>query len=334
MSLDDPALDELLGAYALDALDANETEAIDEYLTRDPAAREEAARLAKAASWIGATEALAPPPSLRDSVLAVARSRRQPSPGSGAELYAVETRRLDALLDTVPADALDTRTFNGLTVRELVTHLAAMESSLAGEIGAPVVPEVTETGVEERTATFIERYAAHDFTDVRRLWRDSVAAVLAWTARTDGSERVAWLGMDLPRDSLLVARSLETWTHADDIRRALARPLEPPTPPGIHRMADLSVRSLPVALELSGRARRDRLARVVLIGAGGGTWVVPMGIGKPASSEPDVTLTADVVEWCLMAADRLTADEFVRSVEGDGALGHDLVAAAPVFSTL
>ena len=76
MSTDDTMLDELLGAYALDAVDADEAVAVEAYLERTPQAAQEVARLRKAAAWIGATEALTPPPELHHTVLDAARARR------------------------------------------------------------------------------------------------------------------------------------------------------------------------------------------------------------------------------------------------------------------
>ncbi len=73
MSTDDTMLDELLGAYALDAVDADEAVAVEAYLERAPQAAQEVARLRNAAAWIGATEALTPPPELHDTVLEAAR---------------------------------------------------------------------------------------------------------------------------------------------------------------------------------------------------------------------------------------------------------------------
>src|SRR5918996_6509030 len=101
MSTHEAMLDELLGAYALDAVDAEEAVAVEEYLERAPHAAEDVARLRKAAAWIGATEALAPPPELHDAVLAAARGRRSTSFGRSATndpflaAYLNETGRFD-----------------------------------------------------------------------------------------------------------------------------------------------------------------------------------------------------------------------------------------------
>lgn len=100
-------------------------------------------------------------------------------------------------------------------------------------------------------------------------------------------------------------------------------------------MADLSLRTLPMALLVSGRAHPDRVARVVLTGPGGGDWLVAMGGGRvPTGASPDVTLTADVVEWCLVAGERMEPAELRRTVVGDEALADDLVAAVPAFAML
>jgi anti-sigma factor RsiW len=78
MSADDTMLDDLLGAYALDAVEPSEAAAVEAYLERAPGAADEVARLRNAAAWIGATEALTPPPELHGTVLEAARARRRP----------------------------------------------------------------------------------------------------------------------------------------------------------------------------------------------------------------------------------------------------------------
>ena len=55
--------------------------------------------------------------------------------------------------------------------------------------------------------------------------------------------------------------------------------------------------------------------------------------GDPAP-EPDVTVTADVVEWCRLVGDRVAPHELRAEVVGDEVLGRDLVAAAPALATL
>ncbi|HYV60254.1 MAG TPA: maleylpyruvate isomerase family mycothiol-dependent enzyme [Acidimicrobiia bacterium] len=334
MSTDDAILDELLGAYALDAVEPDEAVAVEAYLERSPGAADEVARLRKAAAWIGATEALAPPPALHDTVLDAARARRAGRDGGDPFLavYLSETGRLDALLDDVPDDAWVLRTFNGLTVRELVTHLASMESTVASAVGSPTVPDVTELDIERRTAIFVDRFRDRPLADVRAVWRASVEAVRAWFTGAPADAAVPVFGLTLGRDALLVTRAFETWTHADDIRRAVGRALEPPPAATLRRMADLSVTSMPAALEVAGRAHPDKTGRVVLTG-GGGDWLIPLGFGE-AGETPDVVLTADVVDWCRVVSERMPPEDLPRTVEGDSTLADDLAAASSAFATL
>lgn len=339
MSTDDAMLDELLGAYALDAVEPDEAVAVEAYLDRSPGAADEVARLRNAAAWIGATEALAPPPALHHTVLDAARARRsttfghsEPGDDPFLAVYLSETGRFEALLDDVPDDAWGLRTFNGLTVRELVTHLASMESTVASAIGSPTVPDVTELDVGRRTAIFLDRFRDRPLADVRAVWRASVDAIRAWFAGAP-DDAVPVFGLTLGRDALLVTRAFETWTHADDIRRAAGRELEPPEAPTLRRMADLSVTSMPAALEVAGRAHPDKTGRVVLTGAGGGDWLIPLGFGE-AGETPDVVLTADVVDWCRVVSERMPPGELPRTVEGDPTLADDLAASASAFATL
>jgi len=334
MTTDDTTLDELLGAYALDAVEPAEAAAVEEYVERAPHAADEVARLRNAAAWIGATEALTPPPDLLDTVLTAARMRRPAhidDPFLSA--YLSEMARYDALLDTLPPDALDVPTFNGLTVRRLVVHLAAMESAVAATIGQVIVPEVTDVDVERRTAAFIERFGDRALGEVRGLWRASVNAVAKWAENAPAATPVHVFGMAFPRESILVTRSFETWTHADDIRRALDRELSPPPPEVLYRMAELSVTIMPASLEMVERAHRGKTARVVLTGDGGGEWLIPLGFSEVAST-PDVVLTADVVAWCRVVSERLAPEALPRHVEGDPALADDLAATSSAFATL
>lgn len=340
MSTDDTMLEELLGAYALDAVDADEAVAVEEYLERAPHAAHEVARLRNATAWIGATEALTPPPELHDTVLEAARSRRATSLGRSAPddpflaVYLTETARLDALLDTIPEDALDRATFNGLTVRELVIHLAAMESSFAATLGVRTETGITETAVEARTAAFIERYRDRPLAHAWAQWREAVDALRRWaTDPSNADAGVQWLALHFTHDSLLVARSFEIWTHADDVRRVIGQPLVAPPAGSLGLMADVSVTAMPAALEVAERAHRGKTARVVLTGDGGGDWLIPLGFSETGET-PDVVLTADVVDWCRCVSERVPPGALPREVEGDPALADDLAAASSAFATL
>jgi uncharacterized protein (TIGR03083 family) len=341
--LDDPGdLDELLGAYALDACDPDEAAAVERYLATSPEAADEVARLRAAAAWIGATEAMAPPSALRAAVLDAARARR----GAGAsddpvlDVYVEETARFDAVVDDVPADALDTPTFNGLTVRDLVIHVAAQHSMLAASIGQPIagVEDIIDTDIQARTTAFVARFDGRPVDDARAVFARAVAAVRRWAQTTGAAPDapVSLFGLDLERETALVELAFEIWIHADDVRRVLDRGPEPPRPAGLHALADWSVRALPVALAVTGHAHAGRTVRVILTGDGGGDWVVPLSPedGPVDATTPDIVFTTDVVDWCLLAAERITTDELRFSATGDRALVDDVLGAVPAFATL
>jgi uncharacterized protein (TIGR03083 family) len=337
--LDDPReLDELLGAYALDACEPDEAGAVEAYLARSADAATEVARLRDAAAWVGATEALVPPPTLRGSVLAAARARRGAGEAADPvlELYLEETARFDGLVDGLAHDVLETTTFNGLSVRDLVIHLAAQESLVAATMGTPVegVDDIEDTDIERRTAAFVARFHDRPVGDARAIWARAVTAVRRWAAGAGASGAVVrCFGLPMPRETVLINRSFETWIHSDDIRRSIGRSLRPPTTRNLRLMTEFSMHIVPPALRLVGRERPGWTAQIVLTGDGGGDWLVPLHDGD-AGTTPDVVLTADVVDWCLLVGERIAPAELEHTVEGDATLAADIVSAAPSFAML
>jgi uncharacterized protein (TIGR03083 family) len=333
---DDHELTELLGAYALHACDAEETAAIEALLARDPELAREARRLTGAAAWIGATEALAAPAGLEETLVARARARRSPVADVALRAYTASVARLEDTLATLVAEDHAEPTANGLDARDLIVHLAAQESSLAQSLGRSPVPQIVDVDVDARTARFVEHFDGRSIDEVRETWKQSVDEVTSWASEPESREiPVHWLEMDWPRDHALIVRAFENWIHRDDLREATGRVAEPPPAADIHAMADFSMRTLPMCLETIGRAHEGKHARVVLTGAGGGEWIVPMGNGRPdPDAAPDIVFTADVVDWCKLVGERVTPAALARSVEGDRALADDLIAAAPTFAML
>lgn len=336
--MNDAELRELLAAHALHASVPSEALQIERYLSGNPAAAAEFARLSTAAAWIAATEALTPPLQLRRSVLAAARTRQR-SPGVSDDevtrLFRAETDRFHALVPTLGPDDLGATTANGLSVRDLVIHLAAMETMVAAGLGAGVTTIDAGTDVEARTAEFVDAFALQPIQTVVDLWRDAIEGITRW-ARTGAPEGLLpWLGIDVRRDTLLISRSFETWIHANDIRRATGRALEHPRPEHLHRMADFSMRNLPAWLEVVGREHPGCTARVVLTGSGGGSWLVPLAPQAAANVEAvDVMLEVDIVDWCHRVGERVAPDVIAVQVTGDEALATDILEAASALATL
>jgi uncharacterized protein (TIGR03083 family) len=327
--------EELLGAFALDACDAEETAAVEQYIAAHPEVDREVERLRTAAAGLAASDALAPPRDVRVGVFERARERRAPRVQTPLEVHAEVEATLVELLDELPASAHDLVTLNGLTVRELVAHLAAMESLFAMWLGVPTLPAVIDEDVVARTATVVAVTQDWTLAEVTALWRRSMAAV---RAAAPGDETSRWFGSEMPTNLVLVIRAFETWTHTDDIRRALGKALDVPSAAALRTMAEGSMTLVPSAMESSGLARPGRTARIVLTGAGGGEWNVAMASGSepgdPNFAEPDVALTLPVADWCRRFSERLSAEDLDLLVSGDRRLGADLIEAAPVFASL
>ena len=138
--LSDAEVEELLGAYALDACEPDEV-AADRSGTRPTARPRARGRAAHARRGVdrrhrGDRSAV---DGLRADVLA--RARAAPVEPV-VDLYLAESDQLEAAIDALPEHALDTVTANGLTARELVVHVAAQESLLAQLVGTPTMDQV------------------------------------------------------------------------------------------------------------------------------------------------------------------------------------------------
>jgi uncharacterized protein (TIGR03083 family) len=335
--LSEAEVEELLGAYALDACEPREVEAIEAVLSRRPDLAAEAARLSRVAAWLGAAEALEPPTRLRRSVMDTTAPRRDvarlDSTAAAVELYRLQSGRFEDAVNVVSDGALDEMTANGLTAHDLIVHEAAQESLLAHVVGASPIPEVSETHIEERTAAMIELFRHRRLEDVVALWRASVDANCAWAAERSGTGAV-WRGLELDHADAIVVRAFETWIHTDDLRRVVGLPGLAPPARDLALMTDLAGRSLSMSLALVGRTTTAKTARLVLTGDGGGDWLVAMDGTGAGSGRADVTVTASAVDWCLLVGDRIAPAELKCSIDGDAALAVDLLGAAPALATL
>jgi hypothetical protein len=135
--------------------------------------------------------------------------------------------------------------------------------------------------------------------------------------------------------TLFVVRAFELWTHADDVRRAVGRPLDQPPPAALRTMADRAVRGLPGLLLLSGVEPPPVPVRVVLTGQGGRTWDIDLDLsGRPDAElgAPATTVVCDIVDYCRLASRRIAVDELDVDVLGDRGLGRQLLVAAQAIA--
>lgn len=318
--------EDLVGAFALDAIEPDEAIGMEAFLAGHPELEREVERLRAAAAWIGAAGALQPPVDVRARLLASARFE----PASPLDAYLTETERLGDLVASLSDPEFDLRTHNGLTIRELVAHVAAIDAAFADEMVRPTRPYIGADEVAEITARAAPEIVGFSRHQVEALWRDRRDA-LAAVARTVPAEQHA---AGYTASDVLVIRAFEAWTHADDIGAAVGRRLPAPSAPVVRTMTELAMRSMPLALAVTDRAHRGRTARFVLTGPGGGEWLVPCAPGDTAGPTADVEIRVSAVDWCRRFADRMARDELAYEVAGDAGLARDLVDAAPAFAGL
>jgi uncharacterized protein (TIGR03083 family) len=317
---------DLVGAYALDACDPDEAAAMDAYIAEHADAAAEAERLRDAAAWIGAAGALHPPLGLRDRLLAAAALPVEPL--LPVDALRRETARFELLLDSLDDDDLDRPTENGLSVRDLVTHVAIVDEAFVVSAGDPDV-FIDAASVERMTAATLPETAGWSFRQIRER-ADRARGTLI--ALGDLPKETCVGGYSLP--SALVIRAFETWTHCHDIARATGKPEVEVEAPVMRTMAELAVQTLPLALAARGYSYSGRTARVVMSGPGGGDWMIACDATETAGTVPDVVLRVPVVEFCRRFADRLAVDDVPFEADGDADLGRALVHAAPAFAGL
>jgi uncharacterized protein (TIGR03083 family) len=287
--------------------------------------------------------AQAPPAGLRDGVIALARSRRPRGASllevgelSSVEAYAGTIELLGGLLDQLAPSDWDVPTIEGWSVKGLVSHLIAIEKYFGRQLGLwlfDVDPDLEHDHLG-MTRAFVESWRDRSGDEVLARWR---ALTTTTTRHLQSLERAAFRlpfhfhYLDTTLSTVLIARVFEIWTHDEDIRRATGRVIVAPDGARLRRMSRVAVASMPFGLAFGGAPVAGRTARIVLTGPGGGTWDQALGLGETAG-EPDTTLVLDVVDYCRLAARRLTAGDVAVTVEGDAELARLVLAGAGVFA--
>jgi uncharacterized protein (TIGR03083 family) len=331
------AVTELLGAWALDACSEEETATVEDHLAGCAACAAEADRLGQVTAGLATTVAVAPPPRLRDAVLAAAVARR-PAGEEASSGYATWVERFDSLLGTLTPAQWRERVIRDLTVQDLVAHLIATDELLAAQLGpaaagTPEDPaELDGTLPARRSAAAIAEHRGRPPERTRAAWRAQADRLLRHAGGPGSLDRQVRLADPrLPRQPLrtaLVQRLFETWIHTDDVRSLLGSPPDPPSERQVAMIVALGVRLLPAALRLAGADRPPRSARLVLVGPAGGDWTIsPAGQEAGTRRAADATITMDAVEFCYLLGNRRDPDSVPHRVEGDPAVAATVLRA-------
>lgn len=299
---------------------------------------------------LAAASAVSPPARLRAAVMGQARSAHRvgravhaPARITAVEAFALTVADLDALLDTLVGPDWGREVIvYGWTVKGLVAHLTAIDRYLAAKFGIVAGTTRFDASMEhdhvEMTRAAVEVSSQDSAVQVLRSWRSEsgrlVECAEAFT-EVDLQNRVGFHGFDIRIGTALLTRVFEIWTHADDIRGALGRTVEAPAAAVLHEMTRMAVPAIPLGMVLRNDAGAGQVARVVLTGVGGGTFDQPLGLGeKPSAQMPDpaVVIVADAVDFCRVAAGRLSIVDLAVEFEGDAELGRRVLAGASIFA--
>jgi uncharacterized protein (TIGR03083 family) len=272
------------------------------------------------------------PAELRERVLAASMSSRDagtPTPPApvitAAEAFARAAGSLLLLLTDLSDEQWHVPALRDLDVQGLAGHLIGVERDVQRALrGDPDVADAdhvvsTQIGVEAQVGVSPARTRA----ELRRAVDDSLEMVRA--ARDDGAV-LCMHGMRLSRHDLLVVRAFELWTHENDVRRALSLPVVAPDPATLALMTQLAVHLLPHAARRGGQIRESVDIRLVLTGAGGGTW--DLRLGRPEGAAGELLMVTDAVDFCHVGAARLAPRELDVHVSGAQRHADEVLTAA------
>jgi len=259
----------------------------------------------------------------------------EPPPISPVEAFRRAVTAVDEVLTSLAPDEWHRPALRGLDVQHLVGHLTGVERDFQTGLTAPDSVRADADHVTSTDAA-VAAQSGRPPAETHDEWRNATAETLRDLRDAEDSpaalgDAVTLHGLHMPLEQLLVARTFELWTHEEDIRRATTRALQPPDAASLRLMTDLAVAMLPGVVRGANGSGEGRVARIVLTGAGGGTWQMHLGASPDASpleAPVDVRIVVDAVDFCRLVANRVDPGALAAVVTGDRDLATDLFVGA------
>ncbi|MFN0089061.1 MAG: aminotransferase class I/II-fold pyridoxal phosphate-dependent enzyme, partial [Acidimicrobiales bacterium] len=228
----------------------------------------------------------------------------------------------------------------GLTVAQVAAHLGAAFDYAAGVVGAQGAPAPPQGPAAAHRAYTAAATAAADPARGQQLRRQCEASLRRhadWAAAAPAAELrrlVPYEGAEAPVLLVLTARAFEAWAHGEHVRAALGLPAAEPPPEDLALLCDVAVSLVPVAHARAGGTPTGRSARVVLLGPGGGTWLVSDRLGDAAAdpAAASATVVLGAFDLCRLTGGLASFDDVARQVEGDRSFAARLVSSLAVFA--
>jgi hypothetical protein len=224
----------------------------------------------------------------------------------------------------------------GWSVTQLVAHFLAVDLYFGRQLGLwqHDIDESLEDDHLAMTEPAVRASVRADFAETVSEWLDVSAAVCAHVASLDDDQlrqRIKLHLLDTRVSTALVVRVFEIWTHIEDLCRTLRCDPPPLDAARLHLMTRTAVRAIPLGMLLGGIDAGPHTARIVLTGRGGGVWNQPLQVGADAA-EPSVTIVADALEFCRLAAQRIAPADLAADIEGPMDLAVTVLRGASVFA--
>ena len=149
---------------------------------------------------------------------------------------------------------------------------------------------------------------------------------------------IEWWGWRAATRVALLVRAFETWTHADDIRRAIGAGMVIPPPASLLTMAGLACSFVPTMLAARGLRHPGRLIRFRFTDLGDAAWDVDLGaVGgvRPAGNDAvDTEIVAAAATVCRCISARIDPRELPYDINGDERLARDVIDALPALAVI
>jgi uncharacterized protein (TIGR03083 family) len=221
--------------------------------------------------------------------------------------------------------AAPTRTTYG-RVRDLVAHLVGVEELV--DLWLRQDDEAGHVNHITGTMPVVTALAAAPPPEVLRRWAGAARRNIAAAAAAPPDQPLTVHDIPTDVEGMLVLRTFEVWTHAEDIAAAVDRPRPAPDAARLRLMSTRLVGMLPIAVSVTGPVARTDL-HLVLTGPGGGTYDIALdGEGDAAP----LSLVADVTDFCRVAARRLEPEELGAAIDGDRDVADLVLAATGAFA--
>lgn len=285
-----------------------------------------------------------PPPALADRVEQAATSARpigQAIASLGGGDYANAAVAFVQTVGEFTAVLADAKGWEivepyGWSATQLVAHLLEVDLYFGRQLGLwqHHIDESLEDDHLAMTEAAVRAAVKADFSTTVARWLDVSSAVCAHVASLDSvqlAERIKFHLLETRVSTALVVRVFEVWTHIEDLCRTLRRAPPPLDGRRLHLMTRTAVRAIPLGMLLGGIDAGSHTARLVLTGVGGGVWNQPLQLGSEAG-EPSVTIIADALEFCRLAAQRIAPADLDAQVEGPTDLAITVLRGASVFA--